>query len=296
MLVRLATRASPLARWQTERVAAMLEAHDPAVHCELVTIETVADQRLDIPIWQMGGKGVFVTQVQALVLAGAADAAVHSAKDLPGRTADGLTLAAVPERADPTDALVGARLAELPPGAAVATGSARRRAQLAWRRPDLTFVELRGNIATRLRRLAEGPASALVMASAALDRLGVTPPVVERLSPSVMLPQVGQGAMAVECRSEDANGPLGELLASVEEPVTRRAVDTERAFLAELGGDCDLPAGAHATVAADGTITVEGLLASLDGHVLARQRRSGADPTEVGAGVARELRRAHPVD
>ena len=296
MHLRLATRASPLARWQTERVAALLETHEPEVRCELVTVETVADQRLDIPIWQIGGKGVFVTQVQALVLAGAADVAVHSAKDLPGRTADGLALAAVPERADPTDALVGARLADLPPGAAVATGSARRRAQLAWRRPDLTFVELRGNIATRLRRLEDGPAAALVMASAALDRLGIEPPVVERLSPSVMLPQVGQGAIAVECRSEDAAGPVGALVAAIEHAPSRQAVDAERAFLAELGGDCDLPAGAHATVATDGTITLEGLLASLDGHVLARLRRSGSDPAAVGGGVARELRRAHPVD
>lgn len=286
-VLRAATRGSPLARWQTDHVSALLAGRHPALEIEPVVVETVADQRLDIPIWEMGGKGVFVKEVQAAVLDGRADLAVHSAKDLPARTLPGLVLAAVPERADARDALVGAILADLGPGAVVATGSVRRRSQLAHLRPDLTFVGLRGNIATRLGRLDSGELDALVMAAAALDRLGLSDRIAEVLDPADVLPQVGQGALAIECRADDDG--TRALLGGIEHAPSRRVVDAERAFLAALGGDCDLPAGAHATLdTGEAELRVEGVLASLDGHVVLRHagRGSGAD---VGAEVARFL-------
>ena len=268
--MRIATRGSALARWQAEHIGALLGGA-----YELVVVDTVADRRLDVPIWEMGGKGVFVKEVQAAVLDGRADVAVHSAKDLPSITFDGLALAAVPERGDPRDALVGCRFDDLPVGGVVATGSVRRRAQLASLRPDLTFAGLRGNMATRLAK-AEG-FDAIVVAAVALERLGGGDRIAEVLSPSVLLPQVGQGALAVECRADD--DAMRSRLAAIEHAPSRRAVDAERSFLAELGGDCDLPAGAYATVADDGPITVDGLLASLDGHVVLRRR--GHDGAEV---------------
>ncbi len=290
--LRAATRGSALALWQTDHVAALLAAAGARVGLEVVVdrvvVETVADTRLDIPIWEMGGKGVFVKEVQAAVLDGRADIAVHSGKDLPALGADELVVAAVPERADPRDVLVGSTFAALPVGGRVATGSVRRRAQLAWLRPDLTFSGLRGNIATRLAK-AEG-FDAIVMAAAAVERLELDlgDRAVEILEPAVMLPQVAQGTLAVECRGDDHSAV--ELLAGIEHRASRMAFDTERAFLAELGGDCDLPAGAHATLAG-GEVAIEGLLASMDGHVVLRERRRAAvaDGPATGRAVARFL-------
>ena len=292
MHLRAATRGSALALWQSEHVAAALvdagRAEGLEVSVELVVVETVADVRLDIPIWEMGGKGVFVKEVQAAVLDGRADLAVHSAKDLPAITPDELVVAAIPERADPRDVLIGSTFKGLVTGALVATGSVRRRAQLAWLRPDLTFVGLRGNIATRLSK-ADG-FDAIVMAAAAIERLGLDlgGRTVDVLGPDVMLPQVGQGALAVECRVDDAR--TRSLLAHLDHGPSRWTVEAERAFLAELGGDCDLPAGAYATLEGD-DLTIEGLLASMDGHVVLRERRSVpvADGPAAGRALARHL-------
>jgi hydroxymethylbilane synthase len=261
--LRIATRASALARWQAQHVTGLLDR--PA---ELVLVETTADVRLDVPIWEMGGKGVFVTEVQAAVLDGRADLAVHSGKDLPSTPTEGLTIAAVPERGDPRDALVGGRLADLRTGALVATGSVRRRAQLADLRPDLTFAGLRGNMATRLAQAAHF--DAIVVAAVAFDRLGLGEHIAEVLAVDVMLPQVAQGALAVECRADDMATLAA--VAGIEHGPTRRAVDAERGFLATLGGDCDLPAGAHATVGADGAIRLDALLATPDGRIVLRHR------------------------
>ena len=284
LALRAATRGSALARRQTSIVAGLL-AEVGGVAPEPVVVSTTGDRQPDDPIHAMGGKGVFVKEVQAAVLDGRADIAVHSAKDLPSSTPEGLVLAAVPRRGDPRDALVGCRLAELPAGATVATGSVRRRAQLAWTRPDLAFAELRGNIATRLNKAAAF--DAIVMAAAALQRLGLEPDLLEVLEPDVFVPQAGQGAIAVECRADD-RAVLETLLAIEHEP-SRRAVDAERAFLAELGGDCSLPAGAHATGTAGGGLELTGLLASLDGKVLIRDTRRGRDPETLGRAVARHL-------
>ena len=260
------------------------------IEVEPVVVETSGDVVLDRPIWEIGGKGVFAKEVQAAVLDGRADFAVHSAKDLPSVEVDGLALACVPERGEPRDALVGSTLADLPTGALVATGSVRRRAQLAWLRPDLTFTGLRGNIATRLAKAPDF--GAIVMAAAALERLGLADRAAEVLDPSVMLPQVGQGALAIEAR--DGDGPVLAVLAGIEHGPSRVAVDAERGFLAELGGDCDLPAGAHAVVGGDGSLALEGLLASLDGHVVLRESRTvptgaGSEAAALGHALARSL-------
>ncbi|MGH9274966.1 MAG: hydroxymethylbilane synthase [Acidimicrobiales bacterium] len=278
-LLRAATRGSPLALWQTEHVTGLLRAVDPSVTVEVVVVDTQGDRRLDIPIWELGGKGVFAKEVQAAVLDGRADIAVHSAKDLPSVTIPGLVIAATPERGDPRDALVGSTLTDLPEGAEVATGSLRRQAQLAASRPDLRFVGLRGNMATRLAKAADH--DAIVVAAAALDRLGLADAIAERLSTDLVLPQVAQAALAVECREDDVE--LRALLAAVEHEATRRCVDAERAFLAELGGDCSLPAAAYAAISSDGTLSIEGRLAAVDGSTVLRH--VGPD----GAAVARHL-------
>ena len=290
--LRIATRASPLARWQADHVADLLREHHPAdVTVEVVPVETEGDRRLDVPISEIGGKGVFAKEVQLAVLDGRADLAVHSAKDLPAAVARGLVLAAVPERGDARDALVGSTLEELADGAPVATGSQRRRAQLARVRPDLTFVELRGNMATRLSKVPDG--GAILVARAALQRLGLEGHIAEVLDTDVMIPQVGQGALAVECRVDDSE--VVELVRAVEHGPSRRCVDAERAFLATLGGDCDLPAGAHATLTrgeSGGELRIEAFLAS-DGSAGAKAVRHTAaddDPESLGHTTATHLR------
>jgi len=262
----------------------LLGAGDPSIDIELVIVETLGDRTRDRPIHELGGQGVFVKEVQSAVLERHADVAVHSAKDLPSMPAAGLVIAAVPERGDARDALVGRALADLRKGATVATGSVRRRAQLAHLRPDLEFVELRGNIQTRLSKVP--PGGALVMAVAALDRLGLEAQIAQALDPSVMLPQVAQGALAVECRDDDL--PTRELLRRIEHGPSRLAVDGERAFLAALGGGCDLPVGAH-VVAVDGGWRCEGLIADLDGTTVLRHVEVGREPATLGAEVARVL-------
>jgi len=295
--MRCATRGSPLAIWQASHVAGLLATRLPGLSVEIVVVETEGDRRLDVPISSFGGKGVFAKEVQQAVLDGRADFAVHSAKDLPSTTVPGLMLAAVPERGDPRDALVGGRLADLPTGATVATGSQRRRVQLAALRPDLVFTELRGNMATRLAKVPAG--GAIVVAVVALQRLQLADHVAEVLSPDELVPQVGQGALGIECRDDDE--PVQELLKFIEHEPSRRRVDAERAFLVELGGDCDLPAGAYATfvddvgdVAPAGTLRLSALLAS-EGTARAsivRARQLGEDPVALGTQVARDLRTA----
>jgi hydroxymethylbilane synthase len=285
-MLRIATRGSALARWQAEHVAARLRQLHPDLPVELLIVETAGDRRQDVPIWEIGGQGVFVKEVQTAVLRGEADLAVHSAKDLPSLTAPGLVLAAVPGRDDPRDALVGTALAELAPGARVATGSVRRRAQLAALRPDLDMVSLRGNIATRLGRVP--PGGAVVVAAAALNRLGLRDRVADVLDPDLMVPQVAQGALAVECRADDR--PVATLLSGLEDLPARTAVDAERAFLARLGTGCDLPVGAHATVEGP-DVTIVGLIAAADGSVVIRDRRSGpsTSATSLAAALADHL-------
>jgi hydroxymethylbilane synthase len=278
--LRVATRGSALARWQAERIVELL-----GVEAEYVIVSTRGDERRDVPIHAMGGTGVFVKEVEQAVLDGRAGVAVHSAKDLPAETSPELVLAALPERGDPRDALVGRPLDQIPTGGLVGTGSVRRRAQLAALRPDLGFAELRGNIPTRLEK-ADG-FDAVVLAAAALDRLGLADRIAERVDPSVVLPQVGQGALAVECRVDDVG--TRELLAGVDDAGVRAAVTAERAYLAELGGGCNLPCGALAEAGGDGSLRLEALLGSLDGRISLRARVAGHDPVAVGVEAARRL-------
>jgi hydroxymethylbilane synthase len=264
-VLRVATRGSAQARTQAEIVAEQVRRAGQRIEVELILVETTGDQRPDVPLHTIGGQGVFVKEVQQAVLDGRADLAVHSAKDLPSTPTTGLEIGAFTVRRDPRDALIGCSFKDLSAGATVATGSVRRRAQLAARRPDLRFVELRGNIHTRLGKIPEG--GAIVMAMAALEVLGI----VDELSASTtidpipvdeMVPQVGQGAVAVECRREDT--AARQALAAIDDRATRQAVECERAFLAELGSGCSLPVGAHA-VAIDGGLELRTFLAGPGG-------------------------------
>jgi len=279
--MKIATRGSTLARWQAARVAALLDRP-----VELVIVSTRGDERRDVEIHQLGGTGVFVKEVEQAVLDGRADLAVHSAKDLPSTTDAGLVLVAVPERADPRDALIGSTLDGLATGALVATGSVRRRAQLAGLRPDLRFTGLRGNLETRIARAADDDVDAVVVANAALDRLGRSAEATDVLEPSVMLPQVAQGALAIECREGDADTIA--FLQAIDDAPAHRCVLAERAFLAQLGGGCDLPVGALARIVED-EIVLEVLLASLDGRVVVRAHARGDDPATTGRDAAAAL-------
>mgnify|MGYP000932524395 CR=1 FL=1 len=247
MKLRIATRGSAQATTQSEAVAAQLREAGHTV--ELVIVDTQGDrsQESNVPLHSIGGQGVFTKEIQAAVLDGRADLAVHSAKDLPTQPHPGLVIGAFTERRSAADALIGSTLAELPSGATVATGSVRRRALLGRARRDLTFVELRGNIPTRLERIPEG--GAIVMAVAALEVLGIYDQVaaehgVEVLDPAEFVPAIGQGCVAVECRA-DENG-VRDALRAVDHAATRAAVTVERAFLGELGSGCSLPVGAYA--------------------------------------------------
>jgi hydroxymethylbilane synthase len=286
--LRLATRGSPLALRQTELVSELLRQAHRGLDVEPLVVRTQGDRDETSPLDQIGGQGVFVTEVEAAVADGRADAAVHSAKDMPSVMPEGFVLGAVPPRADPRDGLVGATLAGLPAGALVATGSARRRAQLAALRPDLVFADLRGNMARRVALAEEGRVSAVVIAVAAMERLGWLGKVRDVLDPVDVLPQAGQGAIAVQCRAADA--ATRELLAAIDHEASHRAVRSERAVLAALGGNCTLPVGAFAEPDASGVgLRVSGVLASGDGHIVIRMTRLGDDPEAVGATVARAL-------
>ncbi len=290
-MLRLATRGSPLALRQTALVAEQLRARRGPIEIEPLVVTTRGDRHRELPLDRIGGQGAFVKEVQLAVLEGRADAAVHSAKDLPSDSSAGLRLACVPPREDPRDVLVGSTLDELGPGGVVATGSVRRRAQLANLRPDLTFVELRGNIGTRLERARDGTVDAVVTAMAALRRLGLEDRAAQVLSPLQMLPQAGQGALAIECRDDDA--ATAELLGSLDDPESRRHLLAERSVLATLGASCAAPVGAFAETARDGTLELEALLASGDGRILVRAHRRGNDPVATGQELARALVAEH---
>lgn len=239
--LRMATRASAQARTQAEHAARSIEAACPGATVELVFVETTGDRRQDVPLHTIGGQGVFVKEIQRAVLDGRADISAHSAKDLPSTDEPDLTLGAFCERRSAADALVGRSLEQLTRGATVATGAVRRRAQLAAVRPDLVFAELRGNIQTRLGRIPDG--GSIVMAVAALEVLDLTELVAQELDPEVFVPAIGQGCVAIECRSDDSESR--EMLAAIDHAPTRRAVQIERTFLATLGSGCTLPVGAH---------------------------------------------------
>lgn len=275
-----------MALWQANYIAQLLGSAAEPAPVELVIVETLGDQRRDVPIEALGGTGAFVAEVRQAVLDGRADIAVHSAKDLPTDHVEGLCLAAVPERGDPRDALVGRDLDALEAGARIGTGSARRRVQLADLRPDLEFGPLRGNIETRLALVGKR-FDAVVVAAAALQRLGLGDRAAQILEVDVFVPHPAQGALAAECRSDDL--ATIEVIRLIEHAPSRIAVDCERAFLNEVGGGCGAALGAYARVDSDGRIIAHGFLADETG-ALHRHQMSGTDPDEVGRRLATGLR------
>jgi hydroxymethylbilane synthase len=283
--LRLATRRSPLALVQASLVQRRLR--EVGVSSVLVPLETRGDLEVDVSLDQLGAQGVFAVEVQRAVLDGEADVAVHSAKDLPSVTPDGLTLSCVPERLDAADALIGRSLAGLGPGATVATGSARRRALLLERRPDLRVVGLRGNMATRFAAASRSDIDAVVVAAAALTRLDQSELIVERLDTQWFVPQVGQGALALEVRADDE--ATTNALAALNVPHAMTALVAERSFLAELGAGCSVPCGAYATVSHD-IVTLSGVMLSVDGARSVRGVVIGDDPLALGRDLARTLR------
>jgi hydroxymethylbilane synthase len=263
--LRIATRSSPLALWQSNFVADLLAAAHPSLpRPVLVPVDTLGDrtQSLGTPLHEIGGQGVFVKEVQAAVLDGRADLAVHSAKDLPSAPTVGLLIAAVPFRDDPRDGLVGMTLDDLPDGATVASGSVRRRAQLLAVRPDLVFVEVRGNMAKRVAKANEPGIHAVVVGCAGLDRLGLGHHIADRLDPAEFTPQVAQAAIAVECRTDDY-GTRSAILA-IDDHHSHTAVIVERAYLSRLGSGCALPVAAWCR-ADDGGLRLDTMISTIDG-------------------------------
>jgi hydroxymethylbilane synthase len=269
MLV-IASRGSRLALWQARWVEDRLRAlgHD----CRVEVIKTTGDKITSVPLSKVGTKGLFTKEIEEALLAGTADLAVHSLKDLPTELPAGLALAAVPEREDPRDAIAGSRLNDLPAGARVGTSSLRRAAQLRKLRPDLNIESIRGNIDTRLRKMDEGRYAAIVLAAAGLKRLGWGDRIAEIFSPEVMCSAVGQGALAIETR---AGGSPRDAVAALDHPPTHVAVNAERAVLAALGGGCLVPIGAYATVEGE-HLQLTAVVASPDGSEVVRAESSGA--------------------
>jgi hydroxymethylbilane synthase len=286
--VRIGTRASALARAQVEGIKARLGALRPDLECRILPYTTTGDRILDKSLPEIGGKGLFTEEIELALLAGDIDIAVHSLKDLPVDYPPGLTLGALAEREDPRDVLVSARyttLEALPRAARVGTSSLRRGAQLLAIRQDLVLLPLRGNVDTRVRKAMEGDYEAIVLAAAGLLRLGRASAISSYFGPEEMLPAPGQGALAVQCRSDD-EGTLA-LLKLIDHGPTRAAVTAERSFLKGLGGGCSAPIAALGQ-AQDGDIELQGLVASKDGTKIVRVRGSGGDPEELGKRLANE--------
>ncbi len=294
----IGTRGSRLALWQAEQVAGRLRVAFPGRSVRLETIKTTGDKILDVPLAQVGGKALFVKEIEEALLRGRADLAVHSMKDVPTELPGGLRIAAMGEREDPADVLIsrtGARLEALPAGARVGTSSLRRQAQLLHHRPDLTVVSLRGNLDTRIQKLTTEGLEAIVVAAAGVKRLGLSDRITERLPAAILLPAIGQGVIGIEMREprgESQESSLAEIVAVLDHPETHAAVRAERALLRRLEGGCQVPIAAHAEVEGE-AIVLQGLVASLDGRSLVRGEARGERraPEAVGQALAEDLLR-----
>jgi len=284
------TRGSGLALTQTNHIVERLRHVHIGIRVEVRIIKTKGDKILDVPLAKIGDKGLFVKELEQALLAREVDFVVHSMKDVPTEMPDGLCIAAVPEREDPSDALIsnGLRLADLPTGARVGSSSLRRCAQLHNHRADLEICDIRGNLDTRLRKLDEGEYDAIVLACAGLNRMGWADRITEKLPPEICLPAVGQGALAIQARSDDADTLA--LLRVLDHPETHTAVRAERALMKSLEGGCQVPIGALARIE-DGMLVLEGVVASLDGANVVRGRVVGPpdQPEELGAELAQVL-------
>lgn len=287
----LGTRGSKLAVHQSEWVQTRLRELAPHLNVTLRRIQTSGDKILDVPLAKIGGKGLFVKEIEEALLSGEIDLAVHSMKDVPTELPPGLDLLCIPTREDARDALIsrdGTRFKDLPHGAKVGTSSLRRQAQLLQARPDLSISTLRGNLDTRLKKLREGQFDAIVLAAAGLRRLGWETEITEYLSPEISLPAIGQGALGIEGRREDTF--VRDVLNRLEHAPTRIMVMAERALLHRLQGGCQVPIAAHATLMGS-EIVLEGLVASVDGKEVIRDRVKGTvdDPFSVGVQLAERL-------
>ncbi len=293
--LRIGTRRSPLALWQAEHVKALLERHHPGLRCSLKRIVTEGDRILDVNLARFGGKGLFVKAIEDALLRKEVDLAVHSMKDLPSGLPPGLVLGAIPAREDPRDALVCRNpdlgLAELPAGACIGTSSLRRASQLRFHRKDLTTAPARGNVETRLRRLEEGRFDAIVLALAGLKRLELDHRVSQVLDPGICLPAIGQGALAIEIREDD--GAVLEMLRPIHDTPTAARVAGERAFLETMEGGCHVPVACHG-VLSNGSLTLVGLVASLDGSVCIRKSCRGTpeEAPSLGRDLAEQVLQA----
>jgi hydroxymethylbilane synthase len=286
--LRFATRPSRLARWQTEWAIQALQKAWPDLDCETVVITTQGDRNLERPLPEIGGKGLFTQELEAVLLSGDVHAAVHSLKDLPIEPGPGLTIGAIPVRAEARDALIslhGESLERLPVGARIGTSSLRRSSQLLAIRDDFVIEPLRGNVDTRIRKLRAGMYDAIVLAGAGVIRLGYQNEITQWIPFERMLPAPGQGALAIQCRAED--GDTLSLVEALDHLETRRMVIAERAFLAGLGGGCSLPVAAYATASGD-EINLTGLAVSEDGKTMIRVQASGLDPDELGMKLAEQ--------
>ena len=298
----IGTRGSPLAIAQTRHVCDRLIAAHPALAedgaLRTTVITTSGDRFVDRPLAEIGGKGLFTKEIEEALLDGRIDLAVHSMKDVPTWLPERLEIAAIPEREDPRDVLIArdasgiAGLADLPPGARVGTGSLRRQAQLLARRPDIAVVPMRGNVGTRLRKVADGEADATLLALAGLKRLGEDIAGAAVLAPEDMLPAVGQGALGIECRTSDDS--VKEMLLPIVDPATTAAVRCERALLEVLDGSCRMPIAGLAVIGDAGKLHLDALIAQPDGSVCHRIERTGAmaDALSIGCDAGAALRSA----
>lgn len=272
----IGTRQSLLALWQSNHIASLLRKQYPDCQVTLKKIVTKGDRILDVPLAQIGGKGLFTKEIETELLDGTVDLAVHSLKDMPTVLPEGLCLTAITTRANVGDAFISnkyASFSELPQGAVLGTSSLRRKAQLLAVRPDLKIVDLRGNVDTRLRKLDEGQMDAIILAAAGLERLGHADRIREIIPTTVCLPAVGQGALAIECRSD--NKEVRDMLAFLNDLPTKQATDAERAFLGLIEGGCQVPIGVHAEVEND-NVKIEAVIASLDGSKVLRNNITGS--------------------
>lgn len=287
----IGTRQSLLAMWQSNYIAGRLREEYPGCEVTLKKIVTKGDRILDVPLAKIGGKGLFTKEIEQELLDGTIDLAVHSLKDMPTVLPEGLCLTAITERANSGDAFVSNKynsIEELPEGSVLGTSSLRRRAQLLARRPDLKIVDLRGNVDTRLKKLDEGQMDAIILAAAGLTRLGHADRIKEIIPQSYCLPAVGQGALAIECRTD--NFKVRQMLDFLNDTATKQATDAERAFLGLLEGGCQVPIGVHAEVN-EGHIAMEAVIASLDGSTVLRDTAEGnaADAVTLGRALGQKM-------
>jgi hydroxymethylbilane synthase len=290
MNIKRGTRGSALALWQANWTKSELERRWPGLAVELVPIKTTGDKILDVPLAKIGGKGLFTKEIDEALLAGRIDLAVHSLKDVPFQLPDGIDFGAIPEREDSRDAFIsnGPKLQDLPEGAAIGTSSLRRQVQLRHRFPALKLVTLRGNVDTRLRKLASGEFDGIILAAAGLKRLGHEQLITQILDDDIMLSAVGQGALGIACRAGDA--ATRNTLQALDHPPTRTAVTAERGLLRALGGSCQVPVAGRARLAGD-RLTIKGLIASLDGSRVICEELAGkaARPAELGLELGQKL-------